>query len=128
MKNFFLSIALAVVAACSTMAPVLVPTEGAVLRQVERVVERHDAYVRADDVLTSIMIQSHLDQSEAVRKLMASPGGVSASMLAPRLAPVLDRHDHYISFDGTLDELTRDTYLGTTSGLRALLVIANPLN
>ncbi len=123
-----------ILSACATMAlaiscvapgPVMLPTSGPLMRQVSRVVERHDAYVTADVTLDEQTRGEYLGQSQGARELMISmPDGVPANLLAPRLAPVLDRHDSYVERDLQLDILERDQYLATTSGLRSLLTEA----
>jgi len=111
--------------ACSTMSPVLLPTGGAMLRQVTRVLERHDDYVNADTTLTMVDRETYLGQSTQVVATMAAyPDGITSAMLSPFLAPVMDRHDAYVSVDSKLDPIELQQYLATTSGLRSLLTKA----
>lgn len=123
----FLAISFAVLTACAALGPVSIPTSGPVMRQVQRVVERHDSYVNADTRLAPEVKTADLAESQAVLELMvAMPDGVPPTMLEPRLTPVMDRHDHYVSFDTSLDPLNHDSYLATTEGLRELLKAAMP--
>lgn len=117
------AIALSVVACVA--APLFLETEGALRRQVERVVDRHDAYVSADASLSEDAKQLDLQQSADVRMLISLPE-VGAGTLKGALRPVMDRHDAYVYEDASLDELDRSQYLATTAGLREMLEAAAP--
>lgn len=120
MKNLFLSLLL--VASCAApAAPVMLPTEGPLMRQVTRVVERHNTYVTADMLLSESVREMQISDAQSVVQLMLSMPQVPADLLAPRLSPVLDRHDSYVDADFALEPLMRDTYLASSSGLRSLL-------
>jgi hypothetical protein len=123
MKKLILSMAFLCVMSCaSAVSPSMFPTSGPVMRLVERVVKRHDAYVFADNSLTTEARLIYMTQSKSVMQLMgASMDGLPASELVAFLPPVLDRHDAYVQGDAELDSLARDTYLGSSSGLRTLL-------
>lgn len=124
MKNLILSALAATLLSVSCVAPaghVMLPVSGPLMRQVTRVVERHDAYVTADGSLSAEVRGEYITQSQGAVQLMLSMPEVPANMLAPRLAPVLDRHDSYVDADMSLDALVRDTYLASSSGLRSLL-------
>lgn len=124
MKKILLSmVALSVMSCASAVSPVMFPTSDPVVRQVERVVKRHDAYVFANDSLSEDERFVELAQSKTSLMLVqhAGPDGIMASELLPFLPPVLDRYDEYVEADPLLDQLERETYLGSSSGLRTLL-------
>lgn len=116
---------MALVLSCVAPGPVTLPTEGPLMRQIVRVIERHDSYVNGDASLETSRRDDYLAQSEGAQQLMLSmPEGIPANLLAPSLAPVLDRHDAYVQLDLGLDPLDREQYLASTSGLRSLLTAA----
>lgn len=124
MKNLILSACMTMALAVSCVAPagpVMLPVSGPLMRQVTRVVERHDAYVMVDGSLSAEARGEYISQSRGAVELMLSMQEVPADLLAPRLAPVLDRHDSYVGADMSLDPLMRDTYLASSSGLRSLM-------
>jgi len=119
MKTFLLILSLTLGACIS--APIdTVPTDGAMGRQLERVLSRHDAYVQADAALPPAEAELDLAQSAGVRSL-AMLGEVRRGALAAALAPVADRHDAYVKDDLTLEQLEVDTYLASTESLRRVL-------
>jgi hypothetical protein len=131
MKNLLLTLALtlaATLAGGATLtvvscisAPIdLVPTDGAIGRQVERVLVRHDAYVDADLSIGADSASLAKVQSNAVRSL-ALLGQVRRSALGLALSPVVERHDAYVAADLTLDDLERATYLASSEQLQRLL-------
>lgn len=118
MKTLLLSLCL-LLGACASNPPDLLSTDGALGRQVERVVNRHDDYVLDDALLSQTEADVALAQSAALESLIGLPD-VSRGSLQRALAPVADRHDSYVRADAALDDLERDTYLASTDGLRRL--------
>jgi hypothetical protein len=117
MRNWLIALSLALCACVS--APVdLVKTDGAIGRQIDRVLTRHDLYVQTDPAAPA----GALAESDAVRSL-AMLGEVRRASLGAAFAPVADRHDGYVRADPTLDELELETYLASTSQLRRLLLV-----
>lgn len=119
MKNLLLSLSL-LLCACASAPIDLVQTDGAIGRQIERVLARHDAYVGADAALAPEVRAADLAQSDGVRSL-AMLGEVRRAALGASLAPVEDRHDAYVRADGSLEPLESETYLASTDQLRRLL-------
>lgn len=118
MKSLLLSLTLALTACAST--PDLVPTDGAIGRQLERVLSRHDSYVIGDPGLEAANATLFLAEADAVRSL-AMFGEVRRDALRGAFAPVASRHDAYVSRDATLDDLRRSTYLAATEQIGRLL-------
>lgn len=104
-------------AACAT--PGMVPLDGAVGRSIERVVERHDVYVEADESLAQLDNEAYLSESIAAMSLLVMPE-VLGETAAVMLDPIMNRHDAYVSADAELDELERAIYLESTERLRSL--------
>jgi len=104
--------------------PLTLPTEGALRRSVERVVERHDAYVQ-QDISLGVAGQLYLQESSFALSLVQLEQ-VSPAQLEAALDPVMDRHDAYVYKDLTIDQLEAATYLATTEALRRLLDAAIP--
>ena len=118
MRTLLLTLALTLTAtltSCVSTPVDIIPTDGAIGRQIERVVARHDTYT-ADPV--------ELAQSAAVRSL-SFLGSARRSALAAAFAPVADRHDRFVLEDATLEQLEVDTYMASTEGLRRLLGLAH---
>lgn len=118
MKNALIALCLTLCACVAS--PAVLRNSGALGRQVHRVVLRHDAYVRADAALPLDKAEADLKQSAALDALASLPE-VSLPALGEALTPVATRHDAYVSADASLDQLERETYLGSTQGLRDLI-------
>ena len=124
MKTFLLILSLTLGACIS--APIdTVKTDGAMGRQLDRVLVRHDAYVQSDAALSPVEVEADLAQSDGVRSL-SMLGEVRRAALAAALAPVVDRHDSYVRDDLTLEQLEVDTYLASTESLRRVLAAGQP--
>lgn len=123
MKKLILTAAF--LAASCVGNPALVPIEGPVERTVERVLERHDAYVNADESLSELGREDALAQAFNVEVLLTFPE-VHVTVLSEALEPVMERHDAYVQADPELDELDRAIYLESTDRLRGVLGAANP--
>jgi hypothetical protein len=119
MFNRILPALLLVLASCAA-TPVAVPMQPAVVRTIERVLERHDLYVQTDPALSEAEMEAALDASAAVRPLLGL-AEVPSSVLELELLSVMARHDDYIASDPGLDELEREVYLADTARLRAIL-------
>lgn len=119
MKSILIALTLALLPACATTAPDVLQTEGALARQVGRLVDRHDGYVLSDDTLSSEVSDALLSQSAALETLVGLPT-LSRGSLRAALLPVADRHDNYVRSDAALDDLERETYLASAEGLRRL--------
>ena len=122
MKTLLLALALLLpmgLTACAS-APAEIQTEGALRRQVERVCDRHDAYVLADESLSDPDESAFLAESASARAAVELPA-LTPAFLISVLGPVMDRHDAYVRADGDLDEVERGVYLGSTEGVRSLL-------
>jgi hypothetical protein len=104
---------------CVALKPDVLPTDGALGRQVQRVVQRHDDYVLGDLSLDRAASDAALGESAALQVLVGLPE-VSRSVFRSVLAPVASRHDAYVRADPSLDDLERETYLASTDGLRRL--------
>jgi len=104
---------------CVDLKPDVLPTDGALGRQVERVVHRHDDYVLADLSLSQAESEADLAQSAGLQALVGLPE-VSRAAFRAAFLPVADRHDGYVRSDSVLDSLERETYLASTDGLRRL--------
>jgi hypothetical protein len=95
-------------------------TDGALRRQVERLVDRHDGYVLSDLEISLEVQRAALGESAALEALVALPQ-VSRGALGVALQPVADRHDAYVRADTRLDaDLEAATYLATSAQLRRL--------
>lgn len=70
MKQIILSVAL--LAASCIGSPALVPIEGPVGRSVERVLERHDAYVQADPELDELDRAIYLESTDRLRGVLGA--------------------------------------------------------
>lgn len=86
----------------------------------QRVLERHDAYVVADDGLDSSTRAPALGQSSQVRAALEADE-VAAKEIEPALLPVLDRHDRYIDADGSLEGVEKRTAKRSSRILRSVL-------
>lgn len=124
MKNLLIALSLTVLAACvsTPIDTVAVGSDTPMSRQIGRVLERHDAYVKADIELESAAaFEGALAESDSVRTLILLPE-VRRDMLGSALAPVMDRHDGYVQKDPALEDIERDSYLASTAQLRQLLL------
>lgn len=121
MRTLTVALGALTLTACAALQPVMIETDGAVGRTVERVLDRHDAYVAADESLEDST--AALAESALVRGLLELPE-VAPSSLDGALSPVMVRHDVYVSDDASLDELEREVYLADTQRLRDLLEAA----
>jgi len=121
------AVAVLTLASCQMVpGPVMIPTQGALTRQVTRVVERHDAYVNADEHLAPSERSTYLSQSSDLLSIVVGmPDGIPSSLLESKLYPVMMRHDGYVRVDLSLEPLVAETYLATTDGLRSLLKAAH---
>ncbi len=116
-----ISIALSFLLCSCISVPVdMIRTDGAIGRQLERVLSRHDAYVGGDVLLEEGVRAEELAESDAVRSLCIL-GEVRRAALGAAFAPVSARHDWYVLNDLTLEELAVDTYLASSEQLRRLL-------
>jgi len=104
---------------CVSTPPDMLATDGALGRQVQRVIARHDDYVLADGALDLRVADEALAQSAALEALVGLPA-IARSSLGAALAPVAGRHDAYVRADPQLDELERETFLASTDGLLRL--------
>jgi hypothetical protein len=105
--------------ACAS-APGLIVTDAPLQRSVARIVERHDAYVTSDQLLSEPDRQAALADSASAVLLVGLPE-VSAAVLSATLEPVMQRHDSYVTADTALDPLERDTYLESSARIRGVL-------
>lgn len=121
MKRLLMTLAPLALVACMS-APYMVETEGAFQRTMARVIERHDAYVKADKSLDDAAEAEALFESAELSALVQLPS-VSASILADAFEPVASRHDAYVNAL-ELDILVRDVYLEDSERLRSLLAEA----
>jgi hypothetical protein len=121
MKTVFAIMALTIGACLTPPGPVTLETEGALTRQVTRVVSRHDVYVASDTLLNDEQRKRYNDESREALNFVSDNPQVTADLLGIKLVPVLDRHDAYVYLDESLDELERGVYLGSTAELRSLL-------
>lgn len=87
---------------------------------VGHVLDRHDAYVKADTTLDSATLATDLSQSSFVRSEMTK-AQVPASELAPALNPVADRTDAYDTKNASLPPYKLRTNLRDTAILREVL-------
>lgn len=118
--KLLLTLALALsLGSCVSAPPDLLSTDGALGRQVQRIVSRHDDYVLGDEALDGAAADAALAQSAALEALIGLPD-VARVSLGSALAPVAARHDAYVSADPSLDDLEREQFLATSSGLRRL--------
>ena len=117
-RALFAAPILALAACMST--PEIVATEGALGRQVDRVVERHNAYVVADEDMPELEAINAMADAQRAAELADMPE-VNLVVLGEALDPVMIRHDSYVQSDPELDELERGVYLGSTAALRNLL-------
>ena len=108
--------------ACVAVPVDMVQTDGALGRQVERMLQRHDSYVLDDVSLAPEAADEALEQAGAVKALMALPE-VRRAALRGAVLPVADRHDAYVRADVALDQLEVETYLGSTDSLRRFLAV-----
>ena len=113
-------LALVLLCACVSTRVDTLKTDGAIGRQIDRVLTRHDVYVEADLSLAPLEADAALAQSDGVRSL-AMLGEVRRFALRNALWPVSGRHDDYVRADLGLDELERETYLASSEQLRRLL-------
>lgn len=95
-------------------------TDEALGRQIQRVIDRHDAYVAG-----SLHSERAAAESAALDALLWLPA-VPRAALRVALEPVADRHDAYVAGDPALDDLERATYLASTDGLRRLVGLREP--
>lgn len=106
-------------AACVSTPPDMLATDGAVGRQIARVVARHDDYVLADLDIAPEAQQSYLASSKVLEALAGLPA-VSRSGLRRAVEPVARVHDEYVRTDPTLDLDLQATYLASTDQLLRL--------
>lgn len=118
MRTWLIALSLTL-CSCVSLAPDTVQTDGALGRQVARVIERHDSYVLGDEALTQAQADAALADSAALELLVGLPE-VSRSALRGALAPVAARHDSYVRADASLEADERAQYLATTDVLRRL--------
>jgi hypothetical protein len=128
MKRLILMAAGALLAACATFSPVTLSggPDTALSRQVQRIADRHDAYVQADASLEEAVQDFYLSDSAAARGVSYQES-VSPQMLSSSLTPVLDRHDVYVQADAGLDPFYAETYLASSQTLRDLLETAGAI-
>lgn len=119
MKYLFACLTLTL-AACISAPIDTVKVEGALERQIERVLARHDTYVIADEALSAELAEVALVESDGVRDLAALPE-VRRDSLGAALRPVSARHDAYVNADATLEDIERETFLAATEQLGRLL-------
>lgn len=121
LKRLLMTFAPLALVACAS-APYMVETKGAFQRTTARVIERHDAYVQADESLDNAAEAEALIESAELSALVQIPS-VSASILADAFEPVASRHDAYVNAL-ELDVFVRDVYLEDSERLRSLLAEA----
>lgn len=85
------------------------------------VVDRHDAYVDADESLDSSQRLALKTDSGQLMVLIRRGEVVELDALAARQAGVIDRHDAYVSADESLSETKRARYLRSTEIMRAMV-------
>lgn len=119
MRHLLLLLPLAL-GACAA-SPEMVPMAPPVVRSVERVLDRHDAYVQADQALDADALSAALWESEEARSAVTSVEAMPGTMLGGLLEGPMARHDAYVSSDLELDPLIRSVYLESTARLRSLI-------
>lgn len=124
MKNLFRAALVAVLltASCASTAS-MIDTTGPFQRTTDRVIDRHDAYVIADEGLTDAQEADALAGSASLAAFL-DMSQVQGALLSAALAPVTLRHDIYVTGDVSLDPLERDVYLMDSTRLSALVKVA----
>ncbi|MEO0481156.1 MAG: hypothetical protein AAF196_16935 [Planctomycetota bacterium] len=90
-------------------------------RPVTRIVERHDAYVEADEDLSAEESERALLESAALAELFETEETfIRRPALRARVAPVLDRYEAYVLVDPELDDFPhrRRNWLGIVNETR----------
>jgi len=112
------AVALSLSASCALLQPAdTITVQGAVGRQLERILVRYETYVVNDPGLDDAEEQLYLDDAGVVRQLAMLPQ-IQRLVLGQAYDPVASRHDLYVMGDVSLDPLDRDTYLLSSDQLR----------
>ncbi len=104
----------------SCVSPGSIPIDGPFERTAERVLDRLDAYVAADEVLSDEAKTDALAES-ALARVLLEEDEAKADDLAEAFGTMLDRHDAYIAADESLDDLEKAVYTSDAGRLRSLI-------
>ena len=128
MKNLILAASL-VLASCASTSPGSVPTapDGPVVRTIERVLQRTEAYMAAPEQLIPLTEQdrSVIEAAIMTARVMTSMPEADGSMLLVTMTGIMGLHDSYLMMDLSLDQLEREIYLEDTARLRSLFSSVN---
>lgn len=124
MKTLLIAPVLAL-AACVSPGDGLVPMEGPVVRTIERVLQRTEAYLEAppEGFLVPEEVKGQIAAAILVARTMTTMPEASGDVLIVTMAQLMDLHDQFVTVDwtnGELDDLERDIYLEDTARLRSL--------
>lgn len=118
MKKLLLALPL-VLAAC-VVTPGTIPMADPVVRTIERVLDRHDAYVVADQDIAPLTRDQWLADTSSVRMVVNEFTELTPEVYMTLLDAPLARHDAYVRMDMALDGMEMDIYLESTERLRQL--------
>lgn len=113
MKTLLQVAVLALLPSCALFAP-HVDSEAV---DFHPLVEEHDAWVAADEDLTSDAALLALSESAALLDLLASGQALTVAQLAAQVEPVADRYDAYLLGEWSELTLFEQRYLSRTSDL-----------
>jgi hypothetical protein len=123
MKNLLLAPVLAL-AACVSPGDGQVPidVDGPVLRTIERVLQRTEAYLvqPPEGVELAEANVAIIEAAVLTARTMTVMPSADGAMLYATMAGLMDFHDAMLSLDLELDPLERDIYLEDTARLRSL--------
>jgi len=123
MKNLILAASL-VLASCASTSPGSVPVapDGPVIRTIERVIVRTEAYMDAEVQLVPLSEQdrSVIEAAIMTARVMTSMPEADGSLLLVTMSGIMGLHDSYLMLDLELDQLEREIYLEDTARLRSL--------
>lgn len=116
--KLFASVLLSLLVSCQSLSESTASKE-AIYPSFERVIERHDVYVRRDDTIDAGARSSALLESRLLLNLFEGPGEtVDLGFLRVRSRPVLSRYEVYVQEDEELTEFQRRVHLNTAKVLR----------
>lgn len=124
MKTLLIAPVLAL-AACVSPGDGLVPMDGPVVRTIERVLQRTEAYLEAppEGFLVPEERKSQIEAVILVARVMTARPEASGDVLLVTMSQLMSLHDQFVTVDwtnGELDDLERDIYLEDTARLRSL--------
>lgn len=118
MKKLILALPLLLASCIGT--PGTIPMADPVVRTIERVLDRHDAYVIEDLSLAPLTRDQWLADSASVRMIVGEFAELTPEVYITLLDAPLARHDAYVRMDMDLDGMEMDIYLESTERLRQL--------